>query len=117
MCACCLDLGKMQDADGPGTDAAWTQWKTLHHQTRDLSPWMTEAVSADHVRMSMRPENPPAYSVRASIPLQEARPIEQEEPRVGKHRIFWKRYIVAALVIRSASPDSCYQGAGPVQLD
>ena len=42
----------MVDAVEPPQDAAWTQWKNLHNQTKDLSPWLTQDVRAQHLRPS-----------------------------------------------------------------
>lgn len=42
----------MLDAVEPIEDPAWTQWKTLHHQTEDLSPWLTEDVRVEHLWVS-----------------------------------------------------------------
>ena len=46
----------MLDAVEPTNGAAWTQWKALHHQVKDLSPWLTEGVRAEHLRLSNRKE-------------------------------------------------------------
>ena len=42
----------MLDTADPPNDAAWTQWKTLHKQTKDLSPWLTEDARVEHTRLS-----------------------------------------------------------------
>lgn len=47
-------------------DAAGKQWKTLHHQGKDLSPWLTEDIRAEHLRISNRGErstSPPKYAL------------------------------------------------------
>lgn len=55
----------MLDAVEPMNGAAWTQWKTLHHQTKDLSPWLTEDIRAEHLRASNHREpsaSPPKHA-------------------------------------------------------
>lgn len=56
----------MLDAVEPMNDAAWTQWKTLHHQTKDLSPWLTEDIRAEHLRVSHHGE-PSASSSKLAL--------------------------------------------------
>lgn len=77
----------MLDGDGPGTDAAWTQWKTLHHQTKDLSPWMTEEVRTDHIRASKLVE-----ATGASAGL-------DEDTRPKSCKCQWRKLAIAAAVI------------------
>lgn len=79
----------MLDGDGPGTDAAWTQWKTLHHQTKDLSPWMTEEVRIDHIRASKLVDSTTGL---ASVGL-------DEETRVKSCKRQWRKFAVAAAVL------------------
>ena len=117
----CLSPNKMEGGDGVGSssgagnDAAWTQWKTLHHQTRDLSPWMTEAISLDHVQTSInneRHERPPSYSSRIA-PVDEIStgrgPEIQEDIHSPVRQRLWKKYaIVAAIIFWSASLFALY---------
>lgn len=56
----------MLDAVEPMNDAAWTQWKALHHQTKDLSPWLTEDTRAEHLRVSSHGA-PPASSSKHAL--------------------------------------------------
>ncbi len=77
----------MQEGDGPGTDSSWTPWKTLHHQTKDLSPWMTEGLAIENMRQS-----PVEASAISSVAL-------EEEEKVKPWRRYWRIYAILAAVI------------------
>ena len=44
----------------PAQNAAWTSRKTLHIQTKDLSPRLTQDVRAEHLELSNSPEPSPS---------------------------------------------------------
>lgn len=77
----------VQVEDGPGTDSSWTPWKLLHHQTQDLSPWLTEGVAVENLQ-----ESPRERSVAPSMML-------EEEIRVSPWRRHWRVYAIIAVVI------------------
>ena len=91
-----------------GSEAAWTQWKTLHHQTKDLSPWMTEAVSLNHVQTSLKKGHEKQQSSPFPISLEEETPAGLgEEIHAPIRQLYWKRYvIIAATIFWSASTHS-----------
>lgn len=79
----------MLDVVEPMNDAAWAQWKTLYPQTEDLSPWLSEDIRAEHLRVSENGE-PSASSPNHAL--------TQMWTSVQRRR--WKVLAVVAVICR-----------------
>ena len=82
-------LRRMLDAIELTNDAAWTQLRNLHHQTKSISPRLTEDVQAEHLRLSDHPEpsaSPPGHALTRRW--------------TGIQRARWKFLIAAAVICR-----------------